>query len=205
MKWLLCVSTVCCSCPEKNHTFDHACRFPIVRMSPFSPYSCLSNHHWKGKKCPLVSLDSVVNPVLPLEVQTVHGLLLESKVVLFWMEEVIVYDSCVWNGVFNAQKTLGSASFWKEKKETGFLKWGLGYKPEGRSWVGLQWAGRVSLYWKMHLPEKGEWHEDLDLSVRVACVCMKQGETSSTKPREHSRWASYRIELLRIGGYYTEA
>lgn len=27
----------------------------------------------------------------------------------------------------------------------------------------------------MHLPEKGEWHEDLDLSVRVACVCMKQG------------------------------
>ena len=33
----------------------------------------------------------------------------------------------------------------------------------------------MSLYWKMHLPEKGEWHEDLDLSVRVACVCMKQG------------------------------
>ena len=38
--------------------------------------------------------------------------------------------------------------------------------------------------------EKGEWNGCLDASVRVACVCMKQGEMSSTKPREESRRAS---------------
>ena len=155
MKWLLCVSTVCCSCSEKNHTFDHACQFPIVWMSPFLPYSCLSNHHWKGKKCPLVSLDSAANAVLPLEVQTVHGLLLESKVVLFWMEEVIVYDRCVWNGVFNAQKTLGSASFWKEKKETGFLNGGWGTNRKERAGWG--------------------WIERVGCSSVERCICRKRG------------------------------
>ena len=28
--------------------------------------------------------------------------------------------------------------FGKRRKRPDFLKWGLGYKPEGRSWVGLQ-------------------------------------------------------------------
>ena len=143
MKWLLCISTVCWSCPEKNHTFTHASHFPIVRMSPFSPYAWVSNHHWKGKKCPSVCLNSAANAILPLEVRIVHGLRMESKVIVFWMDNMIVQDSCVRNGVLNVQKTLGSVSFWKEKKETGFLNGGWGTNPkEGAGCGWIKWVGR---------------------------------------------------------------
>ena len=204
MKWLLCVSTVCCSCPEKNHTFDHACRFPIVWVSPFSPYSCLSNHHWKGKKCPLVSLDSAANAVLPLEVQTVHRLLLESKVVAFWMAEMIVCDRYVWSDVLRDQKTLDSVPLLEREENVRIFIMGVGVQTPRKELGVVVLSGWDVPVLGEAFAGKGEWHECLDLSVRIACVCMKQGETSSTKPREESRWASYRIELLRIGGYYIE-
>ena len=64
---------------------------------------------------------------------------------------------------------------------------GVGVQTGKKELGGVALSGQSASVLGDAYAEKGEWNGCLDLSVRVACVCMKQGEMSSTKPREELR------------------